>query len=68
MIKATKKSSMISQKKYDLIFFWLIAAIPMSVWAFVFFYIWPASDLVSLSEKRDLQKTIIKLLYFPQLT
>lgn len=36
-IKRKKYSGMLTQKKYDLIFFWVIAAIPMSVWAFNYF-------------------------------
>ena len=32
-----KKTGMMAQKKYDLIFFWVIAIIPLGVWAFNFF-------------------------------
>ena len=34
-----KKSGMLTQKKYDLIFFWVIAAIPLFVWAFNYFLV-----------------------------
>ena len=34
-----KQTGMLTQKKYDLIFFWIIAALPMGVWAFNYFLV-----------------------------
>lgn len=49
MIK-TNKSGMMSQKKYDLIFFWIIAVIPMGVWAFNYFVVNAGSFFLAFQE------------------
>ena len=36
-MKKKKQFGIITQKKYDLIFFWIVAAIPLAVWAFNYF-------------------------------
>lgn len=44
------RGGMLSQKKYDILFFWLIAAIPMAVWAINYFVVNGSSFFLAFQE------------------